>query len=109
DSFAGAKGLAPPGTAPPSRSLLAKSGEEGATPEPTAPTQDPDFSLDLNQEIQFGELTHLIDIDPQTFKPGEPVKVNNLKPQIDPSAECLQTFGCLGAIVLSLQELPVRA
>lgn len=109
DGFAGAKGLAPPGTAPPPNTPLAKSGEEGATPEPIAPTQNPDFSPDLTKEINLGDSTILIDFDPQTFKPCEPIKVGDLKPRDDSSAACLQTFGCLGAIVLTHEELPVSA
>lgn len=104
DSFAGAKGLAPPGPEPPPIALIAKSGEEGATPEPIAPTQNPDFSPDLNQEIDPGDPNILIDFDLPAIKPKEPVKVGDLKPS-DDSAECLQTFVCLGVISVPYEEL----
>ena len=108
DGFAGAKGLAPPGTAPPPKTPLAKSGEEGATPEPIAPTQNPDFSPDLNQEIDPGDPNILIDFDLPAIKPKEPVKVGDLKPS-DDSAECLQTFACLGVISVPYEELRAPA
>lgn len=56
---AGAKGLAPPGSAPPPKPKEKALGEEGATREPIAPTQDLDFSPKIdpkNRKIDSEEF-----------------------------------------------------
>lgn len=106
DGVATAKGLAPPGLGPPPNPPLAKSGEEGATPELTAPSQIPDFSPDLLKEIMPGDSTHVVDSGFTAFKP-KPFSVDASNRPHDPSADSLQAFGCWGVISIPIEPKPV--
>jgi hypothetical protein len=101
--LAGVKAQAPPGAPPPPIPLIAETGEEGATPEPIAPTQDPDFSPE--QKIETTCSPDSLGV-PELHFPQEP----NADPAADVSpcdtadGVVLQEVSVLGLITVSGSE-----